>query len=56
MNNSKNTQNNNVKNTQNDFISNLERASNTVKAWPEWKQNVWGSSVSVNSGHFINNK
>jgi len=25
-----------------DFILNLERASNIVRSWPEWKQNAWG--------------
>ena len=25
-----------------DFIKHLERASNTVKQWPVWKQKAWG--------------
>lgn len=41
----------------NEFIVNLERASSTVKAWPQWKQNAWGPAISSeNIGCFINNK
>ena len=31
---------------QNDFIFNLRKASNTVKTWPEWKQNIWGNKTN----------
>ncbi|MFH0702446.1 MAG: hypothetical protein V2B14_02765 [bacterium] len=36
----------NIDSKGNDFVLNLERASNAVKKWPEWKQNAWGPVIN----------
>lgn len=56
MNNQNNKNNSNTHTGQSDFVLNLERASNTVKQWPEWKQNVWGPAITANKGCCTNNK
>ena len=48
--------NSNISSKQNDFVENLERASNTVKEWPEWKKNVWGPVIIEDKGCCIKNK
>ena len=56
MSNQDNKKTNKTEVKSNEFIVNLERASSTVKAWPQWKQNAWGPVISENIGCFINNK